>query len=900
MKTSIPIAIVLAALLAGCGGEVSPEDGSKITVSGTHNVIATEESGKEDIFAGEPSTDQEATNEATDSNTNHETTGSGNTGGANSNANTNSDNTDNTNSGGGNPNGANTNNNGNTGTDNTGSTNADNNTGSANTDSDTTLADEQANKADTTTANVQNKETRMARMVQENKLTHDLVNTITAESADSGAWSSPQTWKGGKVPKDGDRILIHANHRVVINQELTTHYRTIKLEGELAFNPHKNTRLYVDTLLSESGSILRIGEPRHPIDADKTARLIISDYHEEGMITNDPNSPDYDPLRIGQGIITNGLFLAHGAQKTPYVAIEGNGVDKGSKTVALTEEPEGWRAGDKVVVLGTSPSGTEAEVRTIVSVNGNSVTLDKALTYDHVTPQTNIDDDRLQVHIANLTRNIIIQTDPKVLQDFEAKGNPVRSSRKKKKKESGDTYDPYHVEHRGHVLFMHNNNVNLNYVSFLDLGRTNKKYPLDETKFASSDKDAKATYIGKNQAARYSVHFHRAGLDGKVGRIDGCVVDQSPGWGYVNHSSNVIMKENIAYGVYGASFITEAGDENGIFEGNMAISSRGYGRSDVKGWGKRHQYFGDGGFQGNGFWIIGPYVDIVDNIVNGSSNSAFAMKRSAIDDVTGVVRSDDESEVAYSEVGLKSFTGNIAYGNSGGVFGILGGTRQKSTEHIVGLLAWNNDAMTNDELLSWWYPDDIVIENTTLIGDINNPKHTGIGTQTKLRKTVMKNIKIEGLQVGLRVPSYVGPNSIENAYLNNVVNMLYIAGTTNKGANTRISGDIEYGTLPGNVTQTKMKFALKVRNVSFKNYLDRQFHAFNIVYAPNGETPMKLYMTKEQSPDYKIEIGREDVKGKTNAQLVKEGHKPVGGELLPANAKPMPGMDNVSGAPTGG
>ena len=750
---------------------------------------------------------------------------------------------------------------------------------------DGTLAKEQANKRDTTVANVQNKNARTATMVQEYKLTQNLVKTITVESVDSGAWSDSKSWKGGIVPKDGDRILIHANHRIVINRMLTPHYRTIKLEGELAFNPHKNTQLYVDTLLSEPGSVLRIGEPRHPVDEDKTAKFIISDYHEEGMITNDSNSTDYDPLRIGQGILTNGLFLAYGAEKSPYLAISGEGVAKNSETITLEEEPEDWRVGDKVVILGTSASGTEAEARTIIDIDGDTITIDKALKYDHLIPETTIEDDRLQVHVANLTRNIIIETDPKVLKD------------------KGDKNDPNNVEHRGHVLFMHNNNVNLNYVEFLNLGRTNKKYPLDETKFDSGEVDANATYIGTNQAARYSVHFHRAGLDGKVGRINGCVVDGSPGWGYVNHSSNVIMKNNIAYGVFGASFITEAGDENGVFEGNMAIATRGFGKSEIKGWSAREKYYGDGGFQGHGFWIIGPHVDFVDNIVNGSSNTAFALKRLPIDKVTGVVRAEDMKEWEYKNVGLKSFSGNIAYGNSGGVFAISLGTRDASTEHLNGLLAWNNEGMPNrgygkDELLSFWYSDRVDIENLTLIGDIYNPPNLiGVGTQTKLRKVVLKNAKIEGLRIGLMVPIYYGPNTIENAYLNNIVNMLYYAGTTNHGAHTKIVGDIEYGELPGDVNQTKMKFELRVRDVSWKDYWERQFKTNYIYYMPNGETPMRLYLTREQSPDYVIEIGSPEKKGKTNAELIKEGYEPVGGELLPENAIPMPGMDNVSGTP---
>jgi len=68
---------------------------------------------------------------------------------------------------------------------------------------------------------------------------------------------------------------------------------------------------------------------------------------------------------------------------------------------------------------------------------------------------------------------------------------------------------------------------------------------------------------------------------------------------------------------------------------------------------------------------------------------------------------------------------------------------------------------------------------------------------------------------------------------------------------------------------------------------------YNIIYAPNGQTPMKLYMTEEQSPDFVIKVGSQ--KGKTNEQLVQEGHKPVGGVLVPKNAVEMPNMTNVSG-----
>ena len=45
------------------------------------------------------------------------------------------------------------------------------------------------------------------------------------------------------------------------------------------------------------------------------------------------------------------------------------------------------------------------------------------------------------------------------------------------------------------------------------------------------------------------------------------MVVESPGWGFVSHTSNVNFDENIAFNVMGASFVTEAGNEMGRFVG---------------------------------------------------------------------------------------------------------------------------------------------------------------------------------------------------------------------------------------------------------------------------------------------------------------------------------------------
>src|SRR5262249_30317537 len=127
----------------------------------------------------------------------------------------------------------------------------------------------------------------------------------------------------------------------------------------------------------------------------------------------------------------------------------------------------------------------------------------------------------------------------------------------------------------GHVMFMHSPKVTLANVAFHDLGRTDKRKPVNDPKPAPDGGIAAGT--GTNPRGRYVVHFHRTGVSGHddPARVSGGVVRNSAGWGFVNHSSNVVMEDNIAVNVSGSAFVTEAGDEIGAFRRNLAVRSAG-------------------------------------------------------------------------------------------------------------------------------------------------------------------------------------------------------------------------------------------------------------------------------------------------------------------------------------
>ena len=117
------------------------------------------------------------------------------------------------------------------------------------------------------------------------------------------------------------------------------------------------------------------------------------------------------------------------------------------------------------------------------------------------------------------------------------------------------------------------------------------------------------------------MHFHHTGVNPAIAPavVKGSIVIGSPGWGFVNHSSNVLMENNVAVGVYGSSFVTEDGNEIGAMIGNLSLGTIGA----REGIGERRAIH-DFGYRGNGFWLQGPGVSLIDNVATGNRGAGFA------------------------------------------------------------------------------------------------------------------------------------------------------------------------------------------------------------------------------------------------------------------------------------
>ena len=414
----------------------------------------------------------------------------------------------------------------------------------------------------------------------------------------NGNWSDPSTWAFGQVPQAGAMVNIPAGYTVTYNVNGASQLKWLRVNGALTFSTTQSTKLTLDTLVVSPQGTLTIGTASNPIPANVTA--------EVDFTANGPIDTTWDPTQLSRGLISHGVANIHGAMKTSFVALAGNAMAGDTHLTFSSSVPADWKVGDKIVLTGTyvDPNGSNSdnghfhdEILTITGISGSTLTFtndnlggSNQLRYSHTAPAGH----GLSIYVANLTRNIVFRT-------LNAASVPTQQ--------------------RAHVMFMHNPNVDVENAGFYDLGRTDKSIPINDVGTNVNGTPGGGT----NVRGRYALHFHRTGdtnVNGVLSKAIDDVVWGSPGWGYVNHESNVLMQDDVAFDVHGASFVTELGTELGSFIHNIAIKGVGDGQVHSGDFflGGREQNF-DLGFTGDGFWLQGaPGIRSVSGNVVASMN----------------------------------------------------------------------------------------------------------------------------------------------------------------------------------------------------------------------------------------------------------------------------------------
>jgi hypothetical protein len=701
--------------------------------------------------------------------------------------------------------------------------------------------------------------------VNDHSIAPDVFNLVPLTGAThvaiaSGDWTNPAIWQNGQVPSAGAKVVISSGATVRFNAVMSPSQaiKWLRIDGTLTFATNLNTDLRVDTIVVYTNGRLHIGTATAPIADNITARVIIPD--------GGPVDTVWDPHRLSRGLLSRGEVRMFGRTVTPYATLQADPL-AGQTSLTLAQVPIGWRIGDELVIAGVDPINANfgSERVHITGISGSSISLDRPLTYSHDAP----DGYGFTVQVANLNRNIqFIAEDPSV-----------------------------NLE-RPHIAFFDNPNVDVENVLIQGFGRTDKTKAINSSVVVGG---VLQPGTGTNPRARYALHFHHTGVNPAFAPaiVRGNVVVGSPGWGYVNHQSNVVMENNVALDVVGAGFTTEDGNEIGAFRRNLAMNAAGSGAFILS---RRSNH--DFGHGGHGFWFQGPGVEVNDNIVAGTRGGAYAYLTSssmAMFDTANIPAYSSSGTVHHDAVPVgsvpfKPFTGNTAYAVEQGLEIWFHLTNLNEGESLVDdFTAWNVRLFG----MQLAYSGHVNVRNATLIGRLNAVSGYGIQSNRLTHDIAFDNLRIEGFDFGIIVPPRRS-TVINGGRFANVQNIIIPKGHDTIRS-VHVTSPITFVPLtPAQLAGRQIYDVTLSATMAPSDNLDREveslFSADDIQIAIGGGQMLQLYFAEQganvvpfpTAPVPTIEGFPSAYVGKTNQQLSQTYGLWFNGGNLPAGAYTPP------------
>jgi len=633
----------------------------------------------------------------------------------------------------------------------------------------------------------------------------------THRTVSNGPWFSESTWENGEIPGRDDRVLIRAGHSVSYNGISDEPIHWTRVMGELRFLPSIETRLTVETLIVDPSGALILGTETDPIADGAVAEIVID-------TTRGPIDQTEDPFALSRGVITHGHTEFHGETVVPYTALEGDAL-AGANRIRLRDGavPDGWSVGDTLVIAGTEADFTHqemgpaaddggipkrdgtnqrfkdeiVEITAIDVVSGkveiafrnmsNENAINAGLTsllWDHRRPDGILyDREELEIHVANLSRNVVIRSSDAGVDNQE----------------------------RGHFMVMHSRNVQIRNALFKDLGRTDKSILIDDpAALGQIQPDDPWPATGTNPRGRYGLHLHRIRMseeqkqdpNSQVPTLAGNVVWGTPGWGLVHHDSHAHVTRNVVFDIIGAGIVAEDGNETGLWEGNLVIKSSGSPNTNLDNDLNDNRLLRfDMGHDGQGYWIQGggAGLHMRDNVAVSCNGVGFELAPTTgltirpVGEIPAEILTNQALKTALMAHGISTvnvanamtaeITGTIVYNSYKGTFTWLHKRNDDDKEHrlgngngvdaenytlFTGFKFWNvASGIHNQYSTALIFSDGLIVGSGGGIvyhhdrGGFNSPNARGYAT-TKNSKNAhdihFHNLRVEGFEYGF--PTY--------------------------------------------------------------------------------------------------------------------------------------------------
>lgn len=437
----------------------------------------------------------------------------------------------------------------------------------------------------------------------------DFCEDFDKETTQDGNFTAGSTWVGGVAPVAGD--IVQISHDVTVTTQDPIEYLCVGVAsgGLLTYQVNANTRLRTAVLLIYEGGEYRVGTAGSPIADANTADLVITDTNLD---------TDFDPEQYGTGFLAFGKVTMFGKVRTRYCAVT-NEIEDTETSFALACSPTGWANPDRIVFHDTRQLPTltftnnvswRVEERTVSgTVSGSTLNVTSGLTWDHPSFKDQSGATRYYPVLGNLSNNITVSSE-----------NPAGT--------------------RGHSIFIYRAVVDIQYVTFLNMGRTTDQ-PLDCTQrtvgAVQANPDPAAfgssfctvgtgavTHIGTNHIGRYAIHFHHCFGHPTVPIASGTgagyqqnfsfnVVEGATKWSIAVHNSHFgLFKQNFLYNGRAAAFMTEDGSEyHNMIDGNLIVLHQAVEASREA-----------GGREAVGIYMRGPFNYVRNNIVSDLTSIA--------------------------------------------------------------------------------------------------------------------------------------------------------------------------------------------------------------------------------------------------------------------------------------
>jgi hypothetical protein len=376
------------------------------------------------------------------------------------------------------------------------------------------------------------------------------------------AWSDPKTW-GGQLPGPGATVVVPAGRTVVLDTDTTV--KNLTIHGTLLCSPNRViTVLQADwVMVTGAGSKLQCGSA--------TQR-----YAHRIRINLTGKAPE-DVFGMGTrflGAMNGGVIELHGHDRTSWLKLGATAL-AGSNTLVLSDVPKGWAKGYPIVVGSSTEDPRQAEVRTIAAINGNNVTLNEPLAYNHFGAQQTYSNGKqtwtvdTRAPVGLLSRSISIR-------------GPADAST---------------TGFGAHVMIMAGGQARFTDVAFLRTGQ-------------------------KSIKGRYPFHWHLVG-DGQGQYVKNSVVYESYNRCYTVHGTdNTEVSNNVCYNHIGHGYFLEDGVEQGnVIKGNLGLlavkpkAGENILSSDVT--------VNPAAAGPATFWISNPKNTVVGNHAGGSDGTGF-------------------------------------------------------------------------------------------------------------------------------------------------------------------------------------------------------------------------------------------------------------------------------------